>query len=666
MRFRQRSTRTSLDGRAPRGSSPLIAAALGARCGATHPSAVGGRGTAVGGGSDPAAGRASAATSCAATTRARRAAPRCHAEIYAAWRGSPMHQMTRLPAGDRDRRARRGRSGSASARRFASRTTRRGSSSATARATSSSRRRSTASTATASRASSAAATARTSPASRSASRRARRELLSAGLVRLRDAQLPSQGLLGAGGRAARPARGRRLEARPASSATTRVPYFDALWGELARTGRARLPGRGRRSLAAARAALRVRGHRRGGAGGAARARARRARSRARRRRAAARERRSARGARARHHASCGATSAPAHFVEIGIGCEACHGGSREHVERSARAARLRAAQRVPAARGRRPRAASRRAPRRSTAPARAATRCCSRATRSPGRAACAAAGAPGGSSITSGEARDFLLGGCARQMACATCHDPHARGSARRARALATPAGNARVRRAATRSTPRPRRCARTPTTIRRAPAARCVACHMPRKNMGLGYALTRYHRIGSPDRRRARRARSAARVRALPRRQAASRRWSTTWSAWWGKRYDRARAARLYGDARRERAARDAGARQAARAGAGDGGAGRARVTRGAAAAIARQLANPFPLVRYYARRAVDTLRGAPVRRRSRPDRRRRSRRRRASCVPAAVPRTARARAAPPSTKTERGATPMRAIDLD
>src|SRR5262249_31953685 len=30
---------------------------------------------------------------------------------------------------------------------------------------------------------------------------------------------------------------------------------------------------------------------------------------------------------------------------------------------------------------------------------------------------------PGGASINSGEARDFLLGGCAGAMACTTCHD---------------------------------------------------------------------------------------------------------------------------------------------------------------------------------------------------------------------------------------------------
>ena len=77
--------------------------ALGAHCGATHPSPSRSGAAVAGGG--PRAARASAATSCAATTRAPIAAPRCHADIHAAWRGSPMHLMTRLPARRRDPRA---------------------------------------------------------------------------------------------------------------------------------------------------------------------------------------------------------------------------------------------------------------------------------------------------------------------------------------------------------------------------------------------------------------------------------------------------------------------------------------------------------------------------------------------------------------------------------
>ena len=53
----------------------------------------------------------------------------------------------------------------------------------------------------------------------------------------------------------------------------------------------------------------------------------------------------------------------------------------------------------------------------------------------------------GGSSITSGEARDFLLGGCARRMACTACHDPHGADDRARLQALATPSGNHVARR---------------------------------------------------------------------------------------------------------------------------------------------------------------------------------------------------------------------------
>jgi hypothetical protein len=131
----------------------------------------------------------------------------------------------------------------------------------------------------------------------------------------------------------------------------------------------------------------------------------------------------------------------------------------------------------------------------------------------------------------------------------------------------------------------------------------------MPRKNMGLGYALTRYHRIGSPD--------EPARVeRDRPLECALCHADKTvgdlvgTMESWWGKRYDRAALVELYGalDARpieatlsRGKAHEQAVALSVAeRAG-----------LRGATPAVARQLTNPFPLVRYYARRALEALHG-------------------------------------------------------
>ena len=114
-----------------------------------------------------------------------------------------------------------------------------------------------------------------------------------------------------------------------------VPYFDALWGELRGPGAPGVPGR-RSSIAllprdrrwrfdgrpGTEAALRRRGRRRGRARSAGRRRAR----------ATIGAPRSAHG----DPRAARRTSAPRHFVEVGIGCEACHGGSREHVARPAR------------------------------------------------------------------------------------------------------------------------------------------------------------------------------------------------------------------------------------------------------------------------------------------------------------------------------------------
>jgi predicted CXXCH cytochrome family protein len=297
-----------------------------------------------------------------------------------------------------------------------------------------------------------------------------------------------------------------------------------------------------------------------------------------------------------------------HFVEIGIGCEACHGGSREHVadprvhpDFAPRAAFLEA----------RPEAGG------EITRAEQVNRVCARChqvlfsrypftwegeTRRGPR--------PGGSSITSGEARDFLLGGCARQMSCATCHDPHGEDKRADLDRLATTAGNAVCVRCHPQYAPAPALAAHAHHDPAGAGAS-CVACHMPKKNMGLGYALTRYHRIGLPD--------DPARVeRDRPLECALCHVDKTVgelvgkMEAWWGRRYDRAALANLYGavDARPLPATLVRGkAHEQAVAIAVLGDAGRKE----ALPAVARQLANPFPLVRYYARRAVDALAPRP-----------------------------------------------------
>jgi predicted CXXCH cytochrome family protein len=218
---------------------------------------------------------------------------------------------------------------------------------------------------------------------------------------------------------------------------------------------------------------------------------------------------------------------------------------------------------------------------------------------------------PGGSSISSGEGRDYQLGGCATQMACTTCHDPHTTDPPAKLAALATPAGNAT--------------CTACHTAFAGAGEERhthhaggsagsaCIACHMAKKNMGLDYALIRYHRIGSPtDPRRVLGDRplecalchAERSVEALV--QAMER--------WWGKRYDRAALRALYGDdlsvnALRATLERGKPHEQAVAIAV----LGEAR-DRSAIPALAAQLSHDYPLVRYYAQRALETITGAPV----------------------------------------------------
>ena len=207
------------------------------------------------------------------------------------------------------------------------------------------------------------------------------------------------------------------------------------------------------------------------------------------------------------------------LVEVGIGCESCHGGAAAH----ARDPRT-----MPSLLPRAPFMAIEGLPK-DPAKARAAAidRTCARChqvlfSRYPWTwEGGDRARNPGGSHINSGEARDFLLGGCASALACTACHDPHAsKGVAEVAARLETRAGDATCTACHAKYA--------TDDALRahahHAPdgaGARCVACHMPKKNMSLDSGLGAT--TGSARRPRTRRssrigrssARSATRARA-------------------------------------------------------------------------------------------------------------------------------------------------------
>lgn len=295
------------------------------------------------------------------------------------------------------------------------------------------------------------------------------------------------------------------------------------------------------------------------------------------------------------------------LVELGVGCEACHNGSRAHVADPTIAPSYRIESELisaaPPQRG-------------DGGRAQAINQSCAKChtvlfsrypytwengTRKHD---------PGGSTTNSGEGRDYQLGGCARAMACTACHDPHTADPPSTLAALATPAGN--------------RVCSQCHGQLVADVAAHshhkpdgagasCIGCHMAKKNMGLDYGLIRYHRIGSPT--------ATVRVEgdrplecALCHADKGVESLVATMEQWWGKRYDRKALRALYGDdltvnPLRATVARGKPHEQAAAmialANAHD---------RGALVAIASHLDHTYPLVRYFARRALETLVGAPV----------------------------------------------------
>jgi len=287
-------------------------------------------------------------------------------------------------------------------------------------------------------------------------------------------------------------------------------------------------------------------------------------------------------------------------VEVGIGCEACHGGARAHAfdprvhpSMEPQAPWLHVS-----------------TPRPSSALSQ--NRMCARChqvlfskyafTWEGGRRD----GSPGGSHISSGEGRDFLLGGCAGAMACTTCHDPHGADAPVALAQLATPAGNGKC-------TPCHGELAdpqRLKAHAHHDPAGAggsCIGCHMPRKNMGLDGTLTRYHRIGKPT--------DPARVLgdrplecALCHTDRSVSELVDAMEKWWPVLYPRQRLVELYGslDANVVRATLDRGKAHEQAVAIGLLGEARAR---DAAPAVARQLRNEYPLVRQWAQTALEAM---------------------------------------------------------
>lgn len=299
-----------------------------------------------------------------------------------------------------------------------------------------------------------------------------------------------------------------------------------------------------------------------------------------------------------------------HLVELGIGCEACHGGAREHTRSpgtvkpslSLRSDFLRAT----TAAGAEP------------SHAQDVNRTCAKChtvlfSRYPytweGRTR---RHEPGGATINSGEARDFLLGGCSTQLSCVRCHDPHGEDSKSALLALEGPQGDSLC--ASCHQKYRDPQAQRAHTHHAEGSAGnRCLNCHMPKKNLGLAYELTRYHRIGSPtDRERVEGDRPLEC--ALCHTDKSVDQLVSTMERFWHKRYDRDALRRLYGgDLRVNALEATLSYGKPHEQGTAVAIAGRER-RRDWLPLVTQQLANDYPLVRYFARHALERITDAPV----------------------------------------------------
>jgi predicted CXXCH cytochrome family protein len=300
----------------------------------------------------------------------------------------------------------------------------------------------------------------------------------------------------------------------------------------------------------------------------------------------------------------------AKLVELGIGCEACHNGARAHAEHTDVAPSF--AAQSPLVHVSPPRG-------QGGTDAQWINHTCAKChtvlfTRYPWtwEGGKRRDGQPGGSSISSGEGRDYQLGGCASAMPCTTCHDPHVEDPADKLRELATPAGNAICTKCHGQYAGDAALAQHSHHKVGGAGAA-CIACHMAKKNMGLDYVLNRYHRIGSPtDVNRVEKDRPLEC--ALCHADKSVDALVGAMETWWGKHYDRDALHRLYGPelaVNTMRATLQLGKphEQAV-----------AIVTLGdakdasALPALEPMLAHDYPLVRYFAQRALQNITGDPV----------------------------------------------------
>jgi predicted CXXCH cytochrome family protein len=218
---------------------------------------------------------------------------------------------------------------------------------------------------------------------------------------------------------------------------------------------------------------------------------------------------------------------------------------------------------------------------------------------------------PGGSSINSGEARNFQLGGCIDRLACTTCHDPHGRDDPARTSFIESPAGNSLCQDCHP-AYEKPKALVAHTHHAADSAGSVCVNCHMPRKNMALDYGLSRYHRIASPtDQNKVLKDRPLECALCHP--GSTVEQLTSTMEQWWGKHYDRRELKALYSDLDQNVvvATLEQGKphEQAVALSLLD-----ARLHPEALELATQEFTNRYPLVRYYARGAIERSSGKPL----------------------------------------------------